>query len=131
MIAHRRNPHAGPIGVSELCDRGASRHHQGVVELENWIREISNRGCTLVERQKQLIARASHEAGDGFRWRRVLHDRERNTDTCCISARGLDPYRRLQAVRTLAVLRKKQSDPKFAGANKVRNARVSRLRLGG
>src|SRR5882757_7303404 len=61
----------------------------------------------------------------------MLLDNERNADTRSVGARGFDPYAGLQAVRTTAVLWKKQPDMQLAGAHEVCNARISRLRLGG
>ena len=52
MIAYGCNPDTGPVGISELRNRRTCRHHQGVVELENWIREIADFGSACVEGQK-------------------------------------------------------------------------------
>ena len=42
VIAYGRNPNTRPVGIGDLRYRGARGHHQGVVELEDRIREISD-----------------------------------------------------------------------------------------
>jgi hypothetical protein len=132
MIAHSRDADRGPVCVSDASGRGASRHQQGVVELENWGREVADVGGPSVERQKQQVARAGFEAGHGLWRNRVFQQHDLNPDTRCKRPSNLYPHTLwLASCRGLDVLRQKEPDSNLAGLHDVGDPRVrDPLRVG-
>ena len=126
MIAHGRDPNAGPIRVGDAADRRAGRHQAGIVDLHERGREAADLGnARRVEPQRPNVAGPAVEAVHELARRRLLHQHELNADARRKGANDLDPHTaRLPGCGILAVLRREQPDPERAGANEIGDPRV-------
>jgi hypothetical protein len=132
VIAHGRDANPALVCVGDAADRGAGRHQQGVVELENRGREVADVGGPGVKRQKQKVARASLETLDGLGRSRVLQENDLNPDACGKRSSDLCPHTpQLPGCRILDVLWQEQPDPDLAGLHEVGDSRIGRLLSGG